>query len=194
MRRLLAGLAATAAVATSLLISSAGPATAAAPEASAATSQSAGVTANKDLPLNIQVTDPNLKIVATLRGVGKQIYDCNGSIYVFRDSAAELFTLRGIPAGIHGKGPFWTNFDGSRVDGTGAVPADPKPQGSAPNDVPWLKLATVDPQPPRAGGVFANVKAIQRIDTKGGLPPASCSGTAALAVTYTANYVFWAPQ
>ena len=102
MRRLLAGLAATAAVATSLLISSAGPATAAdsaagAPEASAANAQTAGVTANKDLPLDIRVTDPNLKIVATLRGVGKQIYDCapSATTYTFREPAAGLFTLRG---------------------------------------------------------------------------------------------------
>ncbi|MBL8925438.1 MAG: DUF3455 domain-containing protein [Pseudonocardia sp.] len=194
-RRLLASLAATAAVATSLLISSAGPAaaadSAAAPEVSTANAQSARVSPNKDLPANIQVTDTGVKIVATLRGVGKQIYDCDGAKYVFREPAAGLFTLRGIPAGIHGKGPFWTNFDGSRVEGKDAIQANPTPPGFTPNDVPWLKLTAVNP-PQGTGGVFTNVKFIQRIDTKGGQPPASCTGGAALAVNYTANYVFWA--
>jgi hypothetical protein len=198
-RRLLASLAATAAVATSLLISSAGPATAAdsaaaAPEASATNVSIDGVTPNAKLPVNIQVDEKQFKIVATLRGVGKQIYDCKGGSYAFREPAAGLFTLRGIPAGIHGKTPFWTNFDGSRVEGTGAIPASPTPPGATPNDVPWLKLAAVNPPPPQGtGGVFTNVKFIQRIDTKGGQPPTtSCTGDAVLAVNYAANYVFWA--
>jgi hypothetical protein len=50
----------------------------------------------------------------------------------------------------------------------------------------------VNPTPQGAGGVFTNVKIIQRIDTKGGLAPASCTGNGVLAVNYVANYVFWA--
>ena len=60
------------------------------------------------------------------------------------------------------------------------------------NDVPWLKLTAVNPTPQGAGGVFTNVKIIRRIDTKGGLAPASCTGYGVLAVNYVANYVFWA--
>ncbi len=193
MRRLLAGLAATAAVATSLLISSAGPATAAdsaagAPEASVANAQTAGVTANKDLPLNIRVTDPNLKIVATLRGVGKQIYDCapSATTYTFREPAAGLFTLRGLPAGIHGKGPFWTNFDGSRVEASKT--AEVAQPGTS--NVPWLLLTKTKSE---GGGTFGNVALIQRIDTRGGQPPAAC-GAPTVAVDYAANYVFWASK
>ncbi len=193
-RRLLASLAATTAVAASLLIGSAGSATAQDATAQSASATDArgsgGVTPNAKLPDAIQVKDPNLKIVATLRGVGKQIYDCTNGAYVFREPAAGLFTLRGAPAGIHGKGPFWTHFDGSRVEGKDAVPA--KPEGIGPNDVPWLKLTAVNPIPQGTGGVFTNVKIIQRIDTKGGLAPTSCTGNGMLAVNYTANYVFWA--
>ncbi len=65
-----------------------------------------------------QVDDTQFKIVASLRGVGKQVYDCatSGGAFVFREPVAGLFTSRGIPAAIHGKGPFWANFDGSRVE------------------------------------------------------------------------------
>ena len=44
--------------------------------------------------------DPSLKIVATLRGVGKQVYDCTGGKYVFREPVAGLFGPRGLPAGF----------------------------------------------------------------------------------------------
>jgi hypothetical protein len=196
-RRLLASLAATAAVAASLLISSAGPATAAdsaaaAPEASAANVSSGGATADTNLLPPIQVNDPSLKIVATLRGVGKQVYDCTGGKYVFREPVAGLFGPRGLPVGIHGAvigaGPFWTNFDGSRVDGTvvGKVDA-PKPS----TDIQWLKVEARSTS--GTGGTFSKVKFIQRIDTKGGVAPATC-GAPTIAVDYTTNYVFWAPK
>ena len=185
-RRLLASLAATAAVATSLLISSAGPATAATPEASASNVSSGGVTPNAKLPTTIQVDETKFKIVATLRGVGKQIYDCSGGTATFREPAAGLFSLRGAPAGIHGKGPFWTNFDGSRVDGSGALSA-PSPDPA--KNVAWLRLNAAS----TGTGAFSNVQFIQRIDTRGGQPPAPC-GAPTVAVDYTANYLFWAPK
>jgi hypothetical protein len=140
--------------------------------------------------------------VASLRGVGKQIYDCNAG-HTFttpaREPAAGLFTSRGIPAGIHGKGPFWTNFDGSHVDGlpldptSASVPSpDPAPPAPAKN-IAWLRLAATPT--PNTTGVFSNVKFIQRIDTHGGVAPTSCTApNTTLAVDYTANYVFWAPK
>ena len=187
-RRLLASLAATAAVAASLLISSAGPATAAAPETSAANAQSDGVSPQGKVPVAVQITEPGYHIATTLRGVGKQVYDCDGTKYVLREPVAGLFTSRGVPAGIHGKGPgpgpFWANFDGSRVDGTKVAEA-PSTTGS----IPWLKLTATHVG---SGGAFSKVDFIQRIDTRGGVAPATCSGTSTLAVGYSANYVFWA--
>jgi hypothetical protein len=152
----------------------------------------AGPTPNSALPGPIQV-DPTLKVVATLRGVGKQVYDCNSATGTYttpaREPMAGLFTTRGLPAGIHGVGPFWADFDGSRV--VGALP----PAGSAASttdatrNVPWLKIAAKDHA--GTGGVLSNVKFIQRTDTVGGQPPAKC-GPPTIAVDYTAWYVFWA--
>jgi hypothetical protein len=185
-RRFLAGLAAAAAVTASVLTVSG--ADAATPDATTAGAQSAGVTPEVNVPAAIQV-GAGFKIVATLRGVGKQIYDCNGSAFAFREPAAGLFTSRGVPAAIHGKGPFWTNFDGSRVDGSPTTP--PSTASPDPKSVPWLKLVG---KPTGASGVFSKVAFIQRIDTRGGLAPTSCTGTSTIAVDYTANYVFWAPN
>lgn len=196
-RRFLAGLVAAAAVSASIL--SASGAAAATPDATAAGAQSAGVTPNGTLDPRIQVGS-GFKIVASLRGVGKQIYDCKADgKFALREPAAGLFTSRGIPAAIHGRGPFWTNFDGSRVDGlpldptSASVPSpDPAPPAPAKN-IPWLKLAATPT--PNTTGVFSNVKFIQRIDTRGGVAPATCTApNTTLAVDYVANYVFWAPQ
>ena len=195
-RRLLASLAATAAVAASLLIGSAGSAgaaTAAAPEAAvdsaSAASRGGGVTPNADLPPDIQVDDPNLKIVATLRGVGKQVYDCKNGLYVGREPVATLSTLRGTPVGIHGVGPFWASFDGSRVKAAKVAEAAAPGRGS---NIAWLKLQANENA--GQGGVFSSVQFVQRIDTKGGVPPTSCTGAKTLAVDYSTNYVFWAPK
>jgi Protein of unknown function (DUF3455) len=195
-RRIFTSLAATAAVAASILISSG--AAEAAPDATPSlsatnsTAQSGAVTPNSALKDPIHIDETQFKIVATLRGVGKQVYDCTNGGYpdASREPEAGLFTLRGIPVGIHGKqtGPFWANFDGSHVDGSAPQPLDsPDP----PKNIPWLKLTGK----PLAGttGVFSNVVFIQRIDTRGGVAPKeSCVAPKSVAVDYTANYVFWA--
>jgi hypothetical protein len=193
--RFFASLAAAAAVTASMVMVSA--ADAATPDTAAAGAQSAGVTPDANVPVDIRVGE-GFTVVASLRGVGKQIYDCKDGAFTFREPAAGLFTSRGVPAAIHGKGPsgpFWTNFDGSRVDGAvlKSVPSpDPAPPAPAKN-IPWLKLAAT----PTADttGVFSNVLFIQRIDTRGGLAPTgTCTGTKTVAVDYVANYVFWAKK
>ena len=166
-RRFLAGLAAAAAVTASVLMVSG--ADAATPDATAAGAQSAGVTPDANAPEDIQVGE-GFKIVASLRGVGKQIYDCNGRHVHFREPAAGLFTSRGVPAAIHGKGPFWTNFDGSRVDGKATKSSVVRSASADPTkNVPWLKLVATPT--PNTTGVFSNVAFIQRIDTRGGVAP-----------------------
>lgn len=47
---------------------------------------------------------------------------------------------------------------------------------------------------PDAPGVFGNVAFIQRLDTRGGVAPASCTAPSTVSVDYSANYVFWAPK
>ena len=92
-RRFFASLAAAAAVTASMVMVSA--ADAATPDTTAAGAQSAGVTPDANVPEAVRV-GPGYKIVASLRGVGKQIYDCNGAAYAFREPAAGLFTSRGV--------------------------------------------------------------------------------------------------
>jgi Protein of unknown function (DUF3455) len=189
-RRFLAGLVAAAAVTASVLVVSG--ADAATPDATAAGAQTAGVTPNGKLPAIIQVDETQNKVVSTLRGVGKQIYDCTAGTYIFREPAAGLFTSRGIPAGIHGKGPFWTNFDGSHVDGK---PTTPLPSSATldPKSVAWLKLVATST--PKTTGAFGNLTFIQRIDTRGGVAPTgTCAAGSTVAVDYVANYVFWGPK
>lgn len=154
-----------------------------------------GPTPNSDLPAAIRIDDPQLKVVEMLRGVGKQVYDCKGGTYAFREPIAGLFKAQGLPlpAAIHGAGPFWADFDGSKVVGSSTidpvkafVPADNK------TDIPWLKVTAGTNA--GTGGVFSNVKFIQRTDTHGGVAPASCTEPSTVSVDYTAFYVFWGPR
>ena len=191
-RRIFTSLAATAAVAASILISGATPAVAQPAADSSTAARSAGVTQNSQLPLDspIRVDDTKFKVVATLKGIGKQVYSCGTSgTYALREPVAGVFDLRGNP-GIPGKGPFWAGVDGSRVDITPGTTPESVPQKGTSN-VAWLKV-TATPVP-NAPGVFGNVAFIQRLDTKGGVAPASCTAPT-VSVDYSANYVFWAPK
>ena len=181
-RRLVAGLAAIVAATATILTASG---------AAAATPDVASAGAQAKVPVEIRVDETQFKVVASFVGIGKQVYDCNaaGTAFVFREPVAGLLS-RGVQAAIHGKGPFWASFDGSRVEASSA--------GSAPSPDParnvlWLKLAST--LNAGATGVFSNVKFIQRLDTRGGVAPTgTCSPLKTVAVDYTANYVFWAPK
>ena len=209
-RRVLVKIAAAVAVAASLALgtvstaSAAGPAAAAAPPPAASADANRGggggggrVTPNSQLPSGpngIQVDETKFKTVATLRGKGTQVYHCVDNKYVLREPVATLEDLRsGKIVGIHGFGPFWANFDGSRVNG--AIKARVKPDGTPPG-VDWLLLTATNPIiPPNPSGIFGQVALIQRIDTRGGLTPTqSCTTPSTIAVDYSTNYVFWAPK
>ena len=184
-RRLVAGLAAIVAATATILTASG---------AAAATPDVASAGAQAKVPVEIRVDETQFKVVASFVGIGKQVYDCNaaGTAFTFREPVAGLLS-RGVQAAIHGKGPFWASFDGSHVDGSGAVSP---PASSAYTDltknVPWLRLAGASSG---AAGVFSNVKFIQRLDTRGGVAPTgTCVAPKTVAVDYTANYVFWGPK
>jgi hypothetical protein len=194
-RRFFAGVAAVAAVTASILTVSG--AAAAAPDVAAAGAPG-GATPNAQLPVDIRVNDTENKVVASFIGIGKQVYDCKaGGPFTFREPVAGLLS-RGVQAAIHGKGPvgpFWASFDGSRVDGSGAVSPQVPPAPAYTDltkNVPWLRL---NGTPTGAGGVFSNITFIQRLDTRGGVAPAgTCTAPKTVAVDYTANYVFWGPK
>ena len=192
-RRLVAGLAAIVAATATILTASG--AAAATPDVATAGAPG-GPTPNAQLPAAIQVDETQNKVVASFVGIGKQVYDCNsGGTFTFREPVAGLLS-RGVQAAIHGKGPFWASFDGSRVNGSTTTPPVSPPVSPAYTDltknVPWLKV-TGDPV--GNSGVFSKVSFIQRIDTRGGvMPTGTCTTPKTVAVDYTANYVFWAPK
>jgi hypothetical protein len=198
MRRVLTTIAATTALAASLMVAGIGAAgaTELAPSAqSAATADlnGGGPTPNAKLPVTIQVDEKQFKVVSTMRGIGKQVYDCVGGKYPTspREPIAGLVSTRGVPTGIHGAGPFWASFDGSKVIGNGAAAASVPQTGT--NNVAWLRVPTASTA--GQGGVFSKVAFIQRTDTRGGVAPTTpCTVPSTVSVDYSTYYVFWAPK
>ena len=106
--------------------------------------------------------------------------------WVFKAPEAVLFDNDGNVVGIHYAGPTWETSSGSfvkaaRVNG---VTVDP-------TAIQWLLLkATVSSGP----GVLKDTTFIQRVNTVGGLAPASAAGAQIgeeLRVPYTTEYYFY---
>jgi hypothetical protein len=122
---------------------------------------------------------------------GVQIYACEakgqGFEWVFKAPEANLFDKQGLQVGTHFAGPTWKAGDGSTVVGEVAARAD-APAGGA---IPWLLLRAKSHE---GSGVLSTVAFIRRVDTKGGIAPASgCDATrsgAQARVRYYALYQF----
>jgi hypothetical protein len=129
-------------------------------------------------------------LATTVGARGVQIYECRarkdgGYEWAFVAPDADLLDAQGKAIGRHGAGPYWQSADGSRVVGTVTARAD----APAPGAIPWLLLSTKSSGP---AGAFSNVSSIQRVNTVGGVAPATpCTeqfaGTPA-RVPYTADY------
>jgi hypothetical protein len=122
--------------------------------------------------------------------VGVQIYTCSATAtgfgWVFVAPEATLYKKRKI-TGTHYAGPTWRSKDGSTVVGSKIAAATP--DASA---IPWLLLGAVSTT---GNGTMTGVTFIQRLETTGGLAPATgCDATtvgAAARVPYTATYYFY---
>jgi hypothetical protein len=137
-----------------------------------------------DVPASLQVPDGN-KVEFHAYAVGVQIYAWNGSSWVFVAPEAVLFDADGNVVGIHYGGPTWESNSGSKVVGArlAGAPVDP-------TAIPWLLLQAKSAEGP---GVFARTTYIQRVNTAGGLAPAT-PGTVVgevARVAYTAEYFFY---
>lgn len=136
------------------------------------------------------------EIVLQVYATGSQIYVCQPGAdgkpaWTLKAPDAELHDQQGGVIGHHSAGPAWTLSDGSEV--TGKVVA--KVDSPDPNGIPWLLLTATGHS---GSGVLSRVTSIQRIHTKGGLPPpaAGCdAGKQKVEVrsVYTADYYFYAP-
>ena len=137
----------------------------------------------------------NEEVVLIAHASGSQIYVCQPRSdeklsWTLKAPDAELADAKGKNIGHHSAGPSWKLTDGSEV--TGKASARENAPDSA--DVPWLLLNVTGHT---GTGALAKVTTIQRINTKGGQPPASgCDEAHRGAETkssYTAEYYFYAP-
>lgn len=138
--------------------------------------------------------DPPAQVTLALAvaASGTQNYVCSPG----KDGAAPSWTLEGPHAlvnvgrdvvGIHFAGPSWQALDGSLVKGTKVAAADaPKPGA-----LPWLLLSGM----PSGAGTFGAITYIQRLETAGGVAPASGCDAGHIGVKvlvpYKTNYYFY---
>ena len=147
------------------------------------------------VPEVLAPTDAEMPAMA-VRARGVQIYECRAKPgaapeWAFVAPDAELFDVRGHPAGHHGAGPVWQARDGSVIRGAVKARADAPVAGA----IPWLLLSAKAEGPE---GSFSRVSSIQRLNTVGGVAPSdgcdrSTVGKSA-RVEYTADYVFFSTQ
>ena len=134
---------------------------------------------------SLQVPEGN-EVAFHVYAIGFQIYQWNGTAWVFLAPAAELFADAGFHGrvGIHYAGPTWETISGSKVVGTRLAACTPDP-----NSIPWLKLSGAA----SGHGVLHNVTFVQRINTVGGKAPSTLGTTVGqeAQVPYTAEYVFY---
>lgn len=134
------------------------------------------------------------QLFLTVHAKGDQVYTCKEGVtrfdWALKAPDAQLFDKDGKPFGKHFAGPAWEANDGSRVTGK-AVANAPSPD---PDAVAWLLVHVVGHE---GNGVLSPATSIQRINTKGGKPPATgCDSAHAgqeVRAPYTADYLFYAP-
>lgn len=133
--------------------------------------------------------EPVLRLAA--RGV--QVFRCERrdgqGTWMFRQPDAELLDAAGKVVGRHGANFSFEHVDGSRLVATIAAHDDaPKP-----TDLRWLLMTTRS----FGKGAFDGVTHVQRVNTSGGMPPASCDAAHAgrvLRVDFTSDFVFYRPR
>jgi Protein of unknown function (DUF3455) len=136
------------------------------------------------------------KLVLRAHATGLQIYTCNAGAdgvaqWTLKAPDANLHDKKGAVVAHHFAGPTWKHKDGSEVMGKATAHVD-SPDS---NSIPWLLVSATGHT---GEGVFAKVSSIQRINTKGGKPPAasqcdtSKSGSESKS-KYSADYYFYAP-
>ena len=148
-----------------------------------------------EVPENLKPATSEV-MVGAVAARGVQIYECRAKKddpqameWAFVAPEAELFNVQGQRVGTHYAGPQWENIDGSRIAGSVLARAEAPHAGA----IPWLLLSTKSIGP---DGAFAKVTSVQRINTEGGVAPATSDcrmesiGQRA-RVAYTADYVLF---
>jgi hypothetical protein len=150
--------------------------------------------AEAPIPAALAVPE-DLPLLLRARAEGFQIYVCapgkddpNLAAWSLKAPEATLFNQAGKVIGKHFAGPAWALSDGSLV--TGEVTA--KDPGPVANAIPWLRLTVISNS---GKGMLRSARAIQRIDTEGGLAPAgNCDAGQEFRAPYRAIYQFFGPK
>jgi hypothetical protein len=135
------------------------------------------------------------KLSLVADAVGVQIHRCDaitgGYRWSFVAPRADLFDESGRLVATHFGGPTWQAKDGSFVKAVleARVTVDP-------TAIDWFLLRATDKAAGAYGDRFAGTTFIQRLETTGGLAPASETCNAGTVgdvaeVPYTAVYAFW---
>ncbi len=119
---------------------------------------------------------------------GVQIYRWDGNSWVFVAPRADLFTIanfRPKVVGIHYGAPIWESANGSKTLGSRVASCTPNLTA-----IPWLLLKGASTSRP---GPFNGVTYIQRVNTVGGLAPATPGVFVDQIVEapYTTEYYFY---
>lgn len=144
--------------------------------------------AGVDAPAALKVPDGN-QLTGVFSAAGVQTYTCTSGAWTLLEPAATLWAKDDRshrPVALHSRGPVWVStVDGSAVNGA-AVANSPKT-----GTIPELLLKSTAT---RGTGVFADVSYVQRLNTHGGVAPATaCTGTDQVSVPYSATYAFYKP-
>jgi hypothetical protein len=135
------------------------------------------------------------QLLLQVHAKGDQVYTCKSDgaqfTWTLKAPDAQLFDKTGKPFGKHFAGPTWEANDGSRVVGK-AVANVRSPDADS---IPWLLINILSRE---GSGVLSHVTSIQRLNTKGGKPPASGCDASHLGqearAPYRADYIFYAPK
>lgn len=167
--------------------------TASAPEVTSSTAADLSTRACPDNVPAALAPAADQDLAFALRASGVQEYTCNGTAWVFVAPDALLYPLHSCEADDdalvhHYAGPTWEWLD----DGSTVVAAKAAGATVDATAIPWLLLNAVN----HAGdGRMTDITSIQRLDTVGGLAPATgCDAAHAGAtanVPYTAKYFFY---
>ena len=109
--------------------------------------------------------------------------------FVLKQPDAKLYDASNTQVGTHGAGPNWTStVDGSVVNGAKVYQENSPTSGN----IPWLLLRATSNT---GTGAFSDVTYVQRVNTSGGVAPATgCDSTTAgmdTRVSYMADYYFY---
>lgn len=159
------------------------PAVAPAPGKAAVATPSLGLFSSIKVPSDREA-------VLKLSARGAQVFRCENrdgqGVWVFRQPDAELVDDDGKAVGRHGANFSFEHTDGSRLVATIAA-NDEAPKST---DLRWLLMTTRS----YGKGSFEGVTHVQRVNTRGGMPPERCSNAQTnqvLRVEFSADFIFY---